>query len=64
MTSSLLKERTRALESLPDPPADVLMSNTAMLKVFRRGAGHDLHIELDDGVYEVRMMFTDPPEAT
>ena len=40
--------------------ADVLMSNVGMLKVFRRRPGHDLVTELDDGVYEVRMMFTDP----
>ena len=40
--------------------ADVLMSNVGMLKVFRRRPGHDLVTELDDGVYEVQMMFTDP----
>ena len=39
--------------------ADVLMSNVGMLKVFRGRPGHDLVTELDDGVYEVRMMFTD-----
>ena len=43
--------------------ADVLPSNDAMLRVFRRADGHDLHTELEDGVYEVRMMFTDPAEA-
>ena len=39
--------------------ADVLMNNLAMIKVFRRGEGYDLHSELEDGVYEVRMLFTD-----
>ena len=52
--------RSRGVRGLT---ADVLMSNNAMLKVFRRGTGHDLHTELEDGVYEVRMMFTDPAEA-
>ena len=44
--------------------ADVLMNNLAMLKVFRRGEGYDLHRELEDGVYEVRMTFTEGPEVT
>ena len=39
--------------------ADVLMSNPAMLKVFRRGAGHTLRMDADAGVYEVRMRFTE-----
>jgi RimJ/RimL family protein N-acetyltransferase len=39
--------------------ADVLMSNPAMLKVFRRGVGHTLRLEADAGVYEVRMRFTE-----
>jgi RimJ/RimL family protein N-acetyltransferase len=39
--------------------ADVLMSNPAMLTVFRRGAGHTLQMDADAGVYEVRMRFTD-----
>ena len=39
--------------------ADVLMGNLAMLKVFRRGESYDLHRELEDGVYEVRMLFPD-----
>jgi acyl-CoA hydrolase/RimJ/RimL family protein N-acetyltransferase len=38
--------------------ADVLMENLAMMKVFRRGEGYDLRRELDDGIYEVRMLFT------
>ena len=38
--------------------ADVLMTNLGMLKVFRGRHGHDLVTELDDGVYEVRMMFS------
>jgi acyl-CoA hydrolase/RimJ/RimL family protein N-acetyltransferase len=43
--------------------ADVLMSNPAMLKVFRRGAGHTLRMDADAGVYEVRMEFTDGSQA-
>jgi acyl-CoA hydrolase/RimJ/RimL family protein N-acetyltransferase len=39
--------------------ADVLMSNLGMLKVLRGGHGHDVVTELDDGVYDVRMLFTD-----
>jgi acyl-CoA hydrolase/RimJ/RimL family protein N-acetyltransferase len=39
--------------------ADVLMGNLAMMKVFRRGDGYDLQRELEDGVYDVRMLFTD-----
>jgi acyl-CoA hydrolase/GNAT superfamily N-acetyltransferase len=39
--------------------ADVLMSNPAMLKVFRRAAGHTLRMDSDAGVYEVRMRFTE-----
>ena len=39
--------------------ADVLMGNPAMLKVFRRGAGHTLRMDADAGVYEVRMTFTE-----
>jgi acyl-CoA hydrolase/RimJ/RimL family protein N-acetyltransferase len=39
--------------------ADVLMSNPAMLKVFRRGVGHTLRMDADAGVYEVRMRFTE-----
>jgi acyl-CoA hydrolase/RimJ/RimL family protein N-acetyltransferase len=42
--------------------ADVLMSNPAMLKVFRRAAGHTLRMDADAGVYEVRMRFTDEGE--
>ena len=41
--------------------ADVLMSNLGMMRVFRRRQGHDLRTDLEDGVYEVRMMFTEPP---
>jgi RimJ/RimL family protein N-acetyltransferase len=37
--------------------ADVLMNNLAMMKVFRRGNGYDLRRELEDGVYEVQMIF-------
>ena len=43
--------------------ADVLMSNPAMLKVFRRGAGHTLKLDADAGVYEVRMRFVDEAES-
>jgi acyl-CoA hydrolase/RimJ/RimL family protein N-acetyltransferase len=43
--------------------ADVLMSNPAMLKVFRRGSGHTLRMDADAGVYEVKMRFTDEPAA-
>ena len=43
--------------------ADVLMSNPAMLKVFRRGLGHTLRMDADAGVYEVRMRFTDETAA-
>jgi RimJ/RimL family protein N-acetyltransferase len=43
--------------------ADVLMNNVAMLKVFRRGEGYDLHRQLEDGVYELRMVFTEGPEV-
>ena len=43
--------------------ADVLMSNLGMLKVFRHRLGHDLVTELEDGVYEVQMLFTDPRDA-
>jgi acyl-CoA hydrolase/GNAT superfamily N-acetyltransferase len=39
--------------------ADVLMSNRGMMKVFRNGTGYDLERELEDGVYEVRMLFED-----
>ncbi|MDI4659373.1 GNAT family N-acetyltransferase, partial [Xanthobacter autotrophicus] len=39
--------------------ADVLMSNSGMMKVFRRGAGYELRSELEDGVYEVQMLFPD-----
>jgi acyl-CoA hydrolase/GNAT superfamily N-acetyltransferase len=39
--------------------ADVLMSNPAMLKVFRRGAGHGLRMDADAGVYEIRMKFVE-----
>ena len=39
--------------------ADVLMTNLGMLQVFRRRQGHDLRTDLEDGVYEVRMMFTE-----
>jgi acyl-CoA hydrolase/RimJ/RimL family protein N-acetyltransferase len=39
--------------------ADVMMGNLAMMKVFRRGEGYDLVRELEDGVYEVRMLFAD-----
>ena len=41
--------------------ADVLMSNPAMLKVFRRAAGHTVDMNADAGVYEVRMKFTQEP---
>ena len=41
--------------------ADVLMSNLGMMRVFRRRQGHDLRSDLEDGVYEVRMIFTEPP---
>jgi hypothetical protein len=41
----------------------VLMSNPAMLKVFRRGAGHTLKLDADAGVYEVRMRFVDEAES-
>src|SRR6187401_1604641 len=44
--------------------ADVLMSNLGMLKVFRGRRGHDLVAELEDGVYEVRMMFTETGTGT
>ncbi len=37
--------------------ADVLMNNLPMMKVFRRGEGYDLHSDLEDGIYEVRMLF-------
>jgi acyl-CoA hydrolase/L-amino acid N-acyltransferase YncA len=41
--------------------ADVLVENDAMMTVFRRGAatGHDLEIEIEDGIFELRMRFTD-----
>ena len=39
--------------------ADVLLNNLAMMKVFSRGQGYDLHRELEDGVYDVRMLFPD-----
>ena len=39
--------------------ADVLMGNLGMLKVFRNGQGYAHHRELEDGVYEVRMLFED-----
>jgi acyl-CoA hydrolase/RimJ/RimL family protein N-acetyltransferase len=42
--------------------ADVLMNNLAMMKVFRRGPGHDLRKELVDGAYELRMVFSGAPE--
>jgi acyl-CoA hydrolase/GNAT superfamily N-acetyltransferase len=41
--------------------ADVLTSNPAMLAVFRRGRGHDLRMDADAGVYELRMLFVDDP---
>ena len=41
--------------------ADVLMNNLGMMKVFRRGVGYVLERELEDGVYEVRMPFSEPP---
>ena len=44
--------------------ADVLMSNPAMLKVFRRGAGHTLRMDADAGVYEIRMKFVDEVESS
>ena len=44
--------------------ADVLMNNLGMMKVFRRRLGHDLVSELEDGVYEVRMLFTDPTDGS
>ena len=44
--------------------ADVLLNNLGMMKVFRRRLGHDLVSELEDGVYEVRMLFTDPTDPT
>ena len=37
--------------------ADVLMNNLPMMKIFRRGEGYDLHSDLEDGIYEVRMLF-------
>lgn len=40
--------------------ADVLMNNLAMLKVFTHGQGYELRRHLEDGIYEVRMLFTDP----
>ena len=43
--------------------ADVLTSNPAMLSVFRRGTGHDLRMDADAGVYELRMLFVDKPSA-
>ena len=43
--------------------ADVLMSNPAMLKVFRRGVGHSLRMDADAGVYEIRMTFTEETAA-
>jgi RimJ/RimL family protein N-acetyltransferase len=43
--------------------ADVLVSNPAMLKVFRRATGHTLRMEADAGVYEIRMKFVDEGEA-
>ena len=44
--------------------ADVLMNNLGMMKVFQRRLGHDLATELEDGVYEVRMLFTDPTDGS
>jgi hypothetical protein len=43
--------------------ADVLMSNPAMLKVFRRGAGHGLRMDADAGVYEIRMTFVEEADS-
>jgi acyl-CoA hydrolase/RimJ/RimL family protein N-acetyltransferase len=43
--------------------ADVLMSNPAMLKVFRHGTGHTVRMEADAGVYEVRMKFVEEGET-
>jgi acyl-CoA hydrolase/GNAT superfamily N-acetyltransferase len=43
--------------------ADVLMSNPAMLKVFRRGAGHTLRMDADAGVYEIRMKFVEDTDS-
>jgi RimJ/RimL family protein N-acetyltransferase len=37
--------------------ADVLVNNLGMMKVLRRGLGYDVSSELEDGVYEVRMLF-------
>jgi acyl-CoA hydrolase/GNAT superfamily N-acetyltransferase len=39
--------------------ADVLLNNLPMLKVFQHGAGYELTSDLEDGVYELRMVFTD-----
>ena len=35
----------------------MLMNNLPMMKVFRRGEGYDLDSDLEDGIYEVRMLF-------
>jgi acyl-CoA hydrolase/RimJ/RimL family protein N-acetyltransferase len=43
--------------------ADVLVSNPAMLKVFRKATGHTLRMEADAGVYELRMKFVEEGEA-
>lgn len=44
--------------------ADVLTSNPAMLKVFRRGQGYDLQVDTDGGVHEVRMLFSVAEQAS
>jgi RimJ/RimL family protein N-acetyltransferase len=43
--------------------ADVLVSNPAMLMVFRRGRGYELHVDTDGGVHEVRMLFCSEEQA-
>jgi acyl-CoA hydrolase/RimJ/RimL family protein N-acetyltransferase len=42
--------------------ADVLVSNPAMLRVFRRGVGHTVKMDVDAGVYELRMRFVQGTE--
>jgi acyl-CoA hydrolase/GNAT superfamily N-acetyltransferase len=44
--------------------ADVLVSNPAMLQVFRRGRGHHLLVDTDGGVHEVRMLFCSGEQAS
>ena len=56
---ALLWQRVESLASSTAIGADVLVSNPAMLKVFRRGAGHALRMETDAGVYEIRMKFAE-----